>query len=161
MAVGHEPEGGKGLLLGDFSDVVPELFVGLARVAGASLGFHDGEHIAACVIQAIVGDAVPRLRVIAINGNLPSDLGAVVEFPVGSAQHWVDLQGTGLGFVERHCYHAVKLATPFFIRPNRSDRNATRTVGGLALRTCIVMPITRMRAEYVLNHLALLTIRVC
>ena len=115
MAVGHEPEGGEGLLLGDLGDVVPELFVGLARVAGASLGFHDGEHVAACVVQAIVGDAVPRLRVIAINWNLQSDLGAVVEFPVSSPQLRVDLQGTGLGFVESHgvmlspsprqCYH--------------------------------------------------------
>ena len=102
MAVGHEPEGGKGLLLGDLGDVVPELFVGLARVAGASLGFHDGEHVAACVVQAIVGDAVPWLRVIAINWNLQSDLGAVVEFPVSSPQLRVDLQGTGLGFVESH-----------------------------------------------------------
>ena len=70
MAVGHEPEGGKRLLLGDLIDIVPELFVGLARVAGASLGFHDGEHVAAGVVQAIVGDAVPWLRVIAINWHL-------------------------------------------------------------------------------------------
>ena len=70
MAVSHEPKGSKGLLLGDLGDVVPELFVGLARVAGASLGFHDSEHVAACVVQAIVRDAVPRLRVIAINWNL-------------------------------------------------------------------------------------------
>ena len=84
MAVGHEPEGGKGLLLGNLSDVVPELFVGLACVAGASLGFHNGEHVAARIVQAIVGDAVPWLRVIAINWNLQSDLGAVVEFPVSS-----------------------------------------------------------------------------
>ena len=102
MAVGHEPEGSEGLLLGDLGDVVPELFVGLARVAGASLGFHDGEHVAACVVQAIVGDAVPWLRVIAINWNLQPDLGAVVEFPVSSPQLRVDLQGTGLGFVESH-----------------------------------------------------------
>ena len=101
MAVGHEPEGGKGLLLGDLSDVVPELFVRVARVAGASLGFHDGEHVAACVVQAIVGDAVPWLCVIAINWNLQSDLRAVVEFPASSPQLRVDLQGTGLGFVSR------------------------------------------------------------
>ena len=102
VAVGHEPKGSKGLLLGDLADVVPELFVGLARVAGASLGFYDGEHVSACIVQAIVGDAVPWLRVIAINRNLQSDLGAVVEFPVSSPQLGVDLQGTGLGFVESH-----------------------------------------------------------
>jgi len=84
VAVGHEPEGGKRLLLGDLGDVVPQLLVGLAGVPGASLGFHDREHIAACVVQTIVGDAVPRLRVIAINWNLESNLGAVVEFPVSS-----------------------------------------------------------------------------
>jgi len=95
MAVGHEPEGGKWLLLGDLGDVVPELFVGLARVARASLGFHDGEHVAACVVQAIVGDAVPRLRVIAINWNLQSDLGAVVEF---SQQPAIAGRFAGLGF---------------------------------------------------------------
>jgi len=54
---------------------VPELFVGLAGVAGASLGFHDGDHVAALVIEAIVGDAVPWLRVIAINWNLQSGCG--------------------------------------------------------------------------------------
>src|SRR5450759_1279033 len=100
MAVGHEPEGGKGLLLVNLGDVVPKLFVSLARVAGASLGFHDGEQVAACVVQAIIGDAVPWLRVIAINWNLQPDLGAVLEFPVSSPQLRVDLQGTGLGFVE-------------------------------------------------------------
>src|ERR1039457_2027893 len=63
MAVGHEPKGSKGLLLGDLGDVVPELFVGLARVAGASLGFHDGEHLAACVLQAILVDAGPEAMV--------------------------------------------------------------------------------------------------
>src|ERR1019366_2601564 len=102
MAVGHEPEGGKGLLLGDLGDVVPELFVGLARVGGASVGFYDGEHVSACIVQAIVGDAVPWLRVIAINRNLQSDLGAVVEFPVSSPELRVYLQGMGLGFVESH-----------------------------------------------------------
>ena len=102
MAVGHEPEGGKRLLLGDLGDVVPELFVGLARVAGASLGFHDGEYVAACIVQAIVRDAVPWLRVIAINWNLQPDLGAVVQFLVSSPQLRVDLQGTGLNFVGRH-----------------------------------------------------------
>jgi hypothetical protein len=48
----------------------------------------------------IVGDAVPRLRIIAINWNLQSDLGAVAEFPASSPQLRVDLKGTGLGFVE-------------------------------------------------------------
>src|ERR1035437_8152117 len=38
MAVGHEPKGRKGLPLCDLGDVVPQLFVGLACVAGASLG---------------------------------------------------------------------------------------------------------------------------
>ena len=102
MAVGHEPKRSKGLLLGDLGDVVSELFVGLARVAGASLGFHDGEHVAACVVQAIVGDAIPRLRVIAIDWNLQPDLGAVVEFPVSRPQLRVDMQGTGLGFIQGH-----------------------------------------------------------
>ena len=102
VAVGHEPEGGKGLLLGYFSDVVPELFVGLARVAGASLGFHNGKHVAACVIQAIVGDAIPRLSVISINWNLPSDLSAVVEVPASSSQLRVNVQSSSLGFVEGH-----------------------------------------------------------
>ena len=100
MAVSHEPEGGKGPLLGDLGDVVPELFIGLARVAGASLDFHDGERVAACVVQAIVGDAVPWLRVIAIYWNLQSDVGAVVEFPVRGPQLRVDLHETGLGFVD-------------------------------------------------------------
>ena len=85
---------------------MPELFVGFARVAGASLGFHDGEHVAACVVQAIVGDAVPWLRVIAINWNLQSNLGAVFEFPISSPQLRVDLQGAGLGFVG-HSYQIV------------------------------------------------------
>jgi len=102
MAVGHEPEGGKRLLLGDLSDVVPELFVGVARVAGGSLGFHDREHVAACVVQAVVGNAVPRLRIIAVNWNLLPDLGAVVESPVSRSQLRVDLQRTGLGFAESH-----------------------------------------------------------
>jgi hypothetical protein len=46
------------------------LFVGLASVAGASLGFHDREHVAACVVEAIVGDSVPWLRLIAIDWDL-------------------------------------------------------------------------------------------
>ena len=100
MAVSHEPEGSKGLLLGDFGDVIPELFVGLSRVAGASLGFDDGEHVTACVVQAIVRDAIPWLRVIAINWNLQSDLGAVIEFPASSPQLRVNVESTGLGFVE-------------------------------------------------------------
>ena len=95
MAVSHEPEGSKGLLLGDLGDVVPELFVGLARVARTSLRFYDGENVTACVVQAIVGDAVPRLRVIAINWNLQSDLGAVVEF---SQQPAIAGRFAGLGF---------------------------------------------------------------
>src|ERR1700722_10827615 len=102
MAVGHKPKGSEGLFLGDLGDVVPELFVGLARMARASLSFHNGEHVAACIVQAIVGDAVPWLCVIAINWNLQSDLGAVAEFPVSSAQLRVDLQGAGLCFVESH-----------------------------------------------------------
>jgi hypothetical protein len=100
MAVGHEPEWGKWLLLGNLGDGVPVLFVGLARVTRTSLGFYDGEDVAACVVQAIVGDAIPRLRVIAINWNFQSNLGAVVEFPVSSPQLRVDLKGTGFGFVE-------------------------------------------------------------
>src|SRR3954454_10703948 len=36
-------------LLGNFSDVVSELFIGVARIAGGSFGFHDSEHVAACV----------------------------------------------------------------------------------------------------------------
>jgi len=102
MAVGHEPEGGKWLLLGDLGNVVTELLVDLARVAGTSLGFHDSKHVAACFVQAVVGDAVPRLCVIAINWNFQPDLGAVVELPVSSPQLRVDLQDTGLGFVEIH-----------------------------------------------------------
>src|SRR5436190_9778897 len=106
MAVGHETEWGKGLPLSDLGDVVPELFVGVARIAGASLSFYDGEHVAACIVQAIVGDAVPWLRVVAVNRNLQSDLSAVFEFPVSSPQLWVDLQDTGLGLVG-HSYQIV------------------------------------------------------
>src|ERR1019366_7079255 len=112
MAVGHEPERGQGLLPGDLGDVVPKLFVGLTRVAGASLGFHDGEHVAACVVQTIVGDAIPWLRVVAINWNFQPDLGAVVEFPASSSQLRVDLPGTGLGFVESHGVN-LKNKAPF------------------------------------------------
>ncbi len=102
MAVGHEPERGEGLLLGDFGDVVAKLFVGLARVAGASLGFDDGEHVAAGVVEAVVGDAVPGLGVVAIDGDFKSDLGAVVEGPGGSAQGGIDEGGAGFGFAEIH-----------------------------------------------------------
>ena len=102
MAVGHEPEGSKGLPFGDFSDVVPELFVRLACIAGASLGFDDGEHVAAGVVQAVVGNTVPGLRVIATNWNLQSDLGTVVEFPVSRPQLRVDVQDTSSGFVLSH-----------------------------------------------------------
>jgi hypothetical protein len=90
------------LFLGDLGNIVSELFVGIARVAGASLGFHDGEHVAACVVKAIVGDAIPWLRVIAINWNLEADLGAVVEIPVSGSQLRIDLQDASLGFVESH-----------------------------------------------------------
>ncbi len=90
------------LLFGDLADVVSELFVGIARIAGTSLGFHDSEHIATCVIQAIVGDAVPGLRIIAINRNLQPDLGPVSEVPVGRPQLRVDVLGARLGFVESH-----------------------------------------------------------
>ncbi|MGA2979473.1 MAG: hypothetical protein ABSD76_07775 [Terriglobales bacterium] len=102
MAVCHETKRRESLSLGDLGDVVTELFVSLARVARASLGFDDGEHVAACVVQAIVSNAVPWLRVVAINWNLQPDLCAVVEFPVGSPQLWIDLLGTGLGFVKSH-----------------------------------------------------------
>jgi hypothetical protein len=98
-AIGHEPERGKGLLLGNLSDVVSELFVSLARVTGGSLGFHDGKHVTARIVQAVVGDAIPWFCVIAINWNLKSDLSAVVEFPVSSPQLRVDLKGSGFGFV--------------------------------------------------------------
>lgn len=102
MAIGHEPERRKGLLLGDLGDIMAELFVGIARVAGASLGFHNGEHVAAGVIQAIIGDAVPRLGVIAVNGNLNANLRTVVELPASRSQLRVDLLRAGFSFVNWH-----------------------------------------------------------
>jgi hypothetical protein len=67
------PNGANGCFLA-ISDVVPKLFVGLPRRAGGTFRFYDGEYVAAGIVEAIVGDAVPRFRVIAGDGNLEPDL---------------------------------------------------------------------------------------
>jgi hypothetical protein len=99
VAVGHETERCKHLALCDFTYVVAELLVGLAGVARAALRLDDGDDFAAGRIKAVVGDAVPRLRVVAIDGNLETDLRPVIEIPAGVTQRRVDDDVPGLGFV--------------------------------------------------------------
>ena len=99
VAVGHETERCIRLVLCDFSYVVAELLVGLARVARAALRLDDGNDFAVGRIKAIVGDAVPRLRVVAIDGNLQTDLRPVIEIPPGVAQRRVNDDVPSLGFV--------------------------------------------------------------
>ena len=92
MAISHEPEGGIGLSFGNLGDIMPELFVGLARIARAFFCFHDSKNVAARVVETIIGHPVPWLGVITIYWNLQSNLGAVVKSPVGCPQLGVDLR---------------------------------------------------------------------
>jgi hypothetical protein len=100
MAISHESKRSKWLPFGDLSNIVPELFVGLARVTGAPLGFHYRQDVTTRIVQAVIRDAVPWLGVIPIYRNLKSNLGAIVEPPASRPQLRIEMQGARLGFVE-------------------------------------------------------------
>ena len=67
----------------NLGDVVAQLPVGFAWIAAAPFGLDDGENLASRFVEAVVGDAVPRLGVVAVHGDLTTNLGLVVEAPVG------------------------------------------------------------------------------
>ena len=90
------------LALGDLGDVMAELLVGFTGIAAATLGFRHRQHAASEVVEAVVGDAVPGLGVVAINGNLEADERAVIQLPARREQLRVDELGAGLGFVQLH-----------------------------------------------------------
>ena len=60
-----------------------QLLVRFARIAQAALGLDRGENLSVGFVQAIVGDAVPQLGVVAIDGNLAANLSLVIEAPFG------------------------------------------------------------------------------
>jgi len=91
-AIAHESEWRKRLALGNFSHVVPELFIAIARVAGTPFGFNHRDDISGCVVKAIIRDAVPRFMVIAIHRNFQSNSRPVVGVPSGGTQRGVDKQ---------------------------------------------------------------------
>lgn len=72
-AVGNEAERLEGLTPGNLGDVVPQLF----------LGFDNGENLAVCPMQNVVGDAIPRFGVVAVDGDFYADEGWIVDVPSG------------------------------------------------------------------------------
>ena len=107
--VGHEPERRHFLLSCNLCHVLAELLFALARVARRALGFDDGEHAAVGVVEAKIGEAVPRRRVVALDGNLKLDLRAVAEVPARFFQLRIYERRTGLCFIEiRHRYSSAQ-----------------------------------------------------
>ena len=78
-----------------------ELFVGFAGMTGAALRLDDGENLAVGLVERVIGDAVPRLGVVAVNGNLAADLCLVVVTPLGLPQLGVDQADARQGFIHR------------------------------------------------------------
>ena len=64
------------------------------------------------VIKAVVGDAIPRARIVACDGNFEAYLRAITELPVCVHQQRVDQQGSGLRFVEFHGCFKTSSAAP-------------------------------------------------
>ncbi len=110
QAVRHEAERGEVLLVRDFVDVLAELFLAFARVAGGPLGFDHAEHAPGRVVEAEIGDAVPRRRVIALHRHLETNLRPVAELPARREQLRVDEQGPGLGFAQFHLRFTPELS---------------------------------------------------
>ena len=72
-AVGHEAKGREGLAFGDFRNVTTELLIRVARAAAGAFGFGDGQDVGGMVVQAIIGDAVPLVGIVAVHRNLEAD----------------------------------------------------------------------------------------
>ena len=85
LAVRHESEGHKRLPFtsGDLVEIDSQLLLALSWMSRRLLRFDDGEDLARWMEQAIVGDAVPGLFVIAIDGNFKINLRAILEIPTG------------------------------------------------------------------------------
>ena len=86
LAVGHETERRIGLALGDFGDVVAKLLIRFTRVAAATLRLNHGQHVAAGIVEAVIGDAVPGFGVVAIDRTIvldPSRMAAQVVSGIG------------------------------------------------------------------------------
>jgi len=101
QAIGHETERGIRLFPRNLGDVMPKLLVGFPRIARAAFCLDDRQYIAARVVQNVVGYPVPRLRVVAINGHLETDLRPVMEIPRRLPQDGVDQDVTRLSFIQR------------------------------------------------------------
>jgi len=78
-----------------------KLLVGFARIARAAFRLNDSQYIAAGVVQTVIRYPVPRLRVVTIDGNFETDLGAVIKLPAGITQRRVDQEVSSLALVER------------------------------------------------------------
>src|SRR3990172_6661558 len=98
---GHTPERNEGLMPRDFGDVVAKLFLALAWAAAGALRLDDGQHRPGGIVEAIVRDAVPRLRVVAIDRNLRANLGAIAQIPARRTQSGIDQYVPCLGLVKR------------------------------------------------------------
>ena len=68
-------------MLGDFDNIVFRLLLGETRIVCHPLRFDNGDHLSVGSIEAIVRDAVPRLGILAVDGDLKLDLRPVREVP--------------------------------------------------------------------------------
>src|SRR5205823_2812437 len=75
QAIGHETKRGNGLLVGEFGHVLPELLLALARAARGAFGFDNTKDGTGRVIKTVVGDPVPRCRIVACDWNFKANLG--------------------------------------------------------------------------------------
>jgi hypothetical protein len=112
QAVRHEAKRGEVLLAGDLGDVLAELLLPSARIAGSPLGFHHAEHSAGRMVETEVGDAVPRRWIVADNRHLETNLCPVAELPARSEQLRVDEQGAGLRSAQFHHVSRRPMALP-------------------------------------------------
>jgi len=85
---------------GDLRDVVPELLLGDPGIPATALGLNNRQHGAIGVVEAVVGDAIPRFGVVAIDRDLATQLRAITEFPPGFFDERIDQERPSLGFTQ-------------------------------------------------------------
>ena len=76
------------------------MFLAFARIAAGALRFDHGDHFARRVVEAIVGDAVPRRGIVAVHRHLAQHSGVIVKVPAGLPQARIDENVTRLCLVK-------------------------------------------------------------
>jgi len=79
--VGHKPKRRHFLFSRDLGHVLAELLLALARVARRALRFDYGEDGAVGMVEAKIGETVPRGGVVPLDGDFELNLRAVAEIP--------------------------------------------------------------------------------